>query len=124
MQEMKSMTKRKISLTLLGFCLLLLAGACKKKVASAPPPPPPPAVKETPPPPPKPVISLFSATPSSIERGESSALRWSVSNANTVTIEPAIGPVQAGGSRQVFPNGSTTYTLTAKGPGGTAEDTA
>ena len=118
------MNKRKISLIVLGFGLLLLAAACKKKVASVPPPPPPPVTKETAPPPPKPVISMFAATPSSIERGQSSTLRWSVSNATNVTIQPAIGSVQTGGSRQVFPSGNTTYTLTAKGPGGTADDTA
>ena len=117
------MNKRKIILLALGFCFLLFAVACKKKVASLPPPPPPPTTKETPPPPPKPVISVFTATPSSIERGQSSTLKWSVNNATNVTIEPSVGSVQPGGSRQVFPNRNTTFTLTAKGPGGTAEDT-
>jgi peptidoglycan-associated lipoprotein len=116
------MTKRKIALLALGFCFLLFAAACKKKVASVPPPPPPPTARETAPPPPKPVISMFVATPSSIERGQSSTLRWSVKNATNVKIEPSIGLVQPGGSRQVFPQNTGIYTLTAKGPGGTAED--
>src|SRR5579863_917234 len=116
------MNKRKMGLTLLGFSLLLLAAACKKKVASMPPPPPPPVAKETtPPPPPKPVISMFAATPSSIERGQSATLRWSVSNAANIAIEPSIGTVQPDGNRQIFPNRTTTYTITAKGPGGTAD---
>ncbi len=117
------MNKRKITLLAAGFCLLMFAAACKKKVASVPPPPPPPTVKESAPPPPKPVISIFKASPSSIERGQSSTLRWSVENATNVTIQPSVGSVQPGGSRQVFPTTRTTYTLTAKGPGGTNEDT-
>lgn len=118
------MTKRKISLLAVGFCFVLFAAACKKKVAAVPPPPPPPTVKESAPPPPKPVIASFTASPASIERGQSSTLRWSVENATNVTIQPGLGTVQSGGSRQVYPNTTTTYTLTAKGPGGTDEATA
>lgn len=118
------MNKQKATLILLGFGLLFLSAACKKKVAAVPPPPPPPVTKETPPAPPRPVISVFAATPSSIDRGQSSSLRWSVSNANNITIEPSIGSVQSDGSRQIFPSSTTTYTLTAKGPGGTADETA
>jgi len=116
------MTKRKISLLALGFCFLLIASGCKKKVAALPPAPPAPVAKEAPPAPPKPMISFFAATPASIERGQSSTLKWSVSNATDVTIQPSIGSVQPGGSREIFPNATTTYTLTAKGPGGTADD--
>jgi len=115
------MTKRKISLLAVGFCVLLFAAACKKKVAAVPPPPPPPTAKESAPAPPKPVISSFTATPASIERGQPSTLRWSVENATNITIQPSVGTVQSGGSRQVYPNSTTTYTLTAKGPGGTNE---
>jgi len=118
------MTKRKLEFFALLFCTLLFASACKKKVAALPPPPPMPAAKESAPPPPKPVISSFAATPAAITRGESSTLRWSVSNATSVIIEPSVGTVQPGGSRQVYPNNNTQYTLVAKGPGGTAEDTA
>ena len=117
------MNQRKLSLLAVGFSFLLFATACKKKVASVPPPPPP-ITKETAPPPPKPVIETFAARPSSIERGQSSTLKWSVRNATNVKIEPSIGAVQPGGSRQVFPQSTGTYTLTATGPGGTAEDTA
>jgi len=118
------MTKRKTCLLAVGFCFLLFAAACKKKAASVPPPPPPPTVKENAPPPPKPVISAFTASPASIQRGQSATLRWSVENATNVTIQPSVGTVQPGGSRQVYPSSTTRYTLTAKGPGGTAEDTA
>ncbi len=115
------MRKTNIALFSLGTCLLLLA-ACTKKVASVPPQSPSQA-RETAVPP-KPVISLFTATPSSVERGQSSGLRWSVDHATSITIEPDIGPVQAGGNRQVFPANSTTYTLTAIGPGGKAAGSA
>jgi peptidoglycan-associated lipoprotein len=117
------MTKRKISLLAVGFCFLLFAAACKKKVAAVPPPPPPPTTKESAPPPPKPVISSFTASPASIERGQSSTLGWSVENATSITIQPGIGTAQSSGRRQVYPSSSTTYTLTAKGPGGTNEAT-
>ena len=118
------MTKRKFELFALLISTLVFASACNKKVAALPPPPPMPAVKESAPPPLKPVISRFAAAPAVITRGESSTLSWSVSNATSVAIEPSVGAVQPGGSRLVFPNGNTTYTLVAKGPGGTAEDTA
>jgi peptidoglycan-associated lipoprotein len=61
------------------------------------------------------VIAQFTAEPDSIERGQSSTLRWSVSDATSVTIEPGLGAVQTNGSRQVFPSNTTTYTLTAVG---------
>ncbi len=105
---------------------LLLAGAgCKKKApAPPPPPPPPPAAKETPPPPPPPPkpqpprIDAFSAEPSSIQRGQSATLSWSVANATDISIDQGLGSVGANGMRQVFPANSTTYTLTARGGGG------
>jgi peptidoglycan-associated lipoprotein len=117
--------KRKIST--IGICLTLaiFAAGCKKKVP--PPPPPPPPVKvETPAPPPAeaPTVAAFAAEPSSIERGQSSTLSWTVTNASGISIDNAIGTVQATGSRRVFPGSSTTYTLTATGPGGTKAATA
>lgn len=117
------MNKRKISIALLGFSLFLLAAGCKKKVAP-PPPPPPPKEEPPPPPPPKPSISQFVAEPSTIERGQSATLRWRVANATDISIDHGIGAVQAQGSRRVFPSESTTYTLSAKGPGGQDSRTA
>jgi peptidoglycan-associated lipoprotein len=35
-----------------------------------------------------------------------------------MNIDQGIGAIQSTGTRQVFPNNSTTYTLTASGPGG------
>ena len=49
----------------------------------------------------------------------SSTLRWAVSgNVTSVAIDQAIGTVNNTGSRTVSPANSTTYTLTAIGPGG------
>ncbi len=117
------MNKQRISYILLAFTLALFAAGCRKQAPPPPPPPPPPAPAPAPPPP-KPVISSFVAEPSTIERGQSTTLRWATSNAPDVTIDQGIGTVQASGTRQVFPSSSTTYTLTAKGPGGTATATA
>jgi peptidoglycan-associated lipoprotein len=118
------MNKRNISLSLLAFSLLLFAAGCKKKVPPPPPPPPPPPKEAPAPPPPAAPRITFSAEPSSIQRGQSATLRWSVENATEVSIDQGIGTVQASGNRQVFPSNATTYTLTAKGAGGSGSATA
>src|SRR5580693_8732728 len=92
---------------------ILFLGACHKKT---PPPPPPP------PPPPAPTASL-TANPNTIDKGQSTTLTWQTSNATDVSID-GVGAVQASGSQQVTPSDSTTYTLTAKGAGGTQQATA
>jgi len=96
-------------------CLSVVTG-CKKKT---PPPPPPPVQTPPPPPPAKPSISSFTAEPTSIEPGQSSTLRWAVSDATDINIDQGVGAVQSEGSRAVSPASTTTYTLSARGPGGT-----
>jgi peptidoglycan-associated lipoprotein len=113
--------KRNLTPVLLALSLALFAAGCKKKTPVPPPPPPPQPVEEhkAPPTPPAPAVSSFSAEPTIIQRGQSSTLRWEGTGAVTsVSIDNAIGTVQSTGSRRVFPNDSTTYTLTASGPGG------
>lgn len=108
----------RIGAVALVLALALVAPGCKKKV---PPPPPPPAEAAPAPTAPsvlKPAINSFTAEPSTIERGQSSTLSWSISNATDMSIDHGIGAVQSRGQRQVFPNSTTTYTLTANGPGG------
>jgi peptidoglycan-associated lipoprotein len=109
-------------LIVLTLSVALLATACRKKVASAPPPPPAPVVREapTPPPPQAPVIQEFTAKPASIRLGESTILRWSVTNATDVSIEPMLGAVASSGTRRAFPQNSTTFAILAKGAGGSA----
>ncbi|HWN97695.1 MAG TPA: OmpA family protein [Blastocatellia bacterium] len=68
----------------------------------------------------KPTIRI-SADQEAIQRGQSSTLRWTSSNADRVTITD-LGTVPSSGSRSVSPSQSTTYTASALGPGGT--DTA
>lgn len=104
---------------LLTMALLLFSWGCKKKVPPPPPPPPPTTTTTTPPARvERPVINAFTAEPSTIERGQSSTLRWSISNATDMSIDHGIGAVQSQGQRQIFPAATTTYTLTANGPGG------
>jgi hypothetical protein len=59
------------------------------------------------------VIELLEASPSSIKPGETATLRWRVSGAARVIIEPGIGSVSLSGSRVVSPVTTTTYVLTA-----------
>jgi serine/threonine protein kinase len=66
---------------------------------------------------PKPVISFFTPSASSIQQGQSAQLSWQTEHADEVSIDG--GRVEKNGSKQVEPNSRTTYTLMAKGPGGT-----
>lgn len=110
---------RKLIVVCLIVLLAVFVVGCKKKV---PPPPPPPAPVVTPPPPPPPAaptVTQLTAEPASIQRGQSSTLRWQVSGQTTsISINQGVGTVQATGSQRVQPNDSTTYVLTATGPGG------
>lgn len=71
---------------------------------------------------PKPVVT-FTANPVEIFQGEPSALFWSCTNADTVSINNSIGSVGLTGTLTVKPIKTTTYTLTATGPGGTVAKT-
>ena len=67
----------------------------------------------------KPVVNSFSATPASILDGETSTLSWDVTGAETVTIDNCDGPFDAAsGTKQVSPQATTTYTLTATNQAG------
>jgi peptidoglycan-associated lipoprotein len=121
------LSKRKLTVLSIALSLAMFAAGCKKK-APPPPPPPPPAPVERPTESTKPVaptVAQFSAEPSSIQRGQSATLRWEVTgNVTSVSIDNAIGTVQNTGNRRVFPSDSTTYTLTATGPGGSTTGSA
>src|SRR5438132_6745660 len=84
---------------------ILFLGACHKKTAPPPPPPPPPPATPT---------ASLTASPESIDKGQSSTLTWQTTNATDISID-GIGAVQANGTQQVTPAESTTYTLNAKG---------
>jgi hypothetical protein len=68
---------------------------------------------------PPPAIASFTATPSTITAGGSSTLSWSTVNAASVVIDNGVGAQPSAGVASVSPRASTTYTLTASGPGGT-----
>lgn len=109
------MRKKYIVLSLLALALLLFAAGCKKKI---PAPAPPPPITDTPKAPAAPTIATLVAEPSTIDRGQSSTLRWVVEGADEVSINNGIGTVMASGTRQVFPSNTTTYVLTARNAGG------
>jgi hypothetical protein len=75
-----------------------------------------------------PLISFFTADPSTIVAGQPSTLSWGpVTNGDSdvlvrsVVISPALGEVGSPGSRVVHPQSTTTYTMVATGCGGTAQ---
>ena len=70
---------------------------------------------------PAPTVNI-SADPEIIQVSESTTLTWSSNNADSCVIESGVGAVDVNGSIQVFPTETTTYTITATGPGGTATD--
>jgi len=109
----QQMLKRSAFILALGAVMML--SACGGKKVAPPPPPPPP-------PPPAPTASL-TASPNSVDKGQSTTLTWQTTNATDVSID-GIGAVQPSGSQQVTPGDSTTYHLVAKGAGGTQEATA
>ncbi len=119
-------SKRKLSTIGLALALTMFAAGCKKKVPAPPPPPPPAPTPTAPAPTPAaPTVAQFTAEPTTIQRGQSSTLRWEVSgNVTSVSLDNGIGTVQNTGNRRVTPSDSTTYTLTATGPGGSTTASA
>lgn len=72
--------------------------------------------------PPKPTIASLSASPATIFAGQSTTLAWTVTDAATLKITPAVGTV-TGTSTTVTPTANTTYTLTATNPSGSVTKT-
>lgn len=99
---------------------VVLTGGCRKRIAAAPPASVP-VQKEAAAPPPAPTASL-AADPGTIERGQPAILKWSSTDATEVVIF-GLGVVAASGAKEVYPVDSTTYTLTAAGPGGSRSAT-
>src|ERR1700739_551394 len=66
----------------------------------------------------------LSASPASAQAGQPVTLTWSSTKATSITLEPSVGSVAAQGSTIVRPSQSTTYTVTATGPGGSARASA
>jgi len=95
------------------FAILVLVGLsafCKSNTSSEP--------KKLP------TINSFNASPSTIVKGETVTLRWSIINAATASIDQGIGSVASDGERTVTPTANITYTLTAGNADGTVSKTA
>ena len=71
---------------------------------------------------PSPTVA-FSATQETIQPGRSTKLSWTTQDATEVSIEPDLGSVPPSGTRDVSPSKTTTYTITARGIGGTKTST-
>ncbi len=91
---------------------------CKKPPKAPPPAPPAPAPAAA-----RPTVTL-QASPTTVNKGESSTLSWNSTDATELSIAPEVGAVTAQGSTKVTPSDSTTYTITATGPGGSTSATA
>jgi peptidoglycan-associated lipoprotein len=99
------------------LALVLVATGCRsKKPVIAQTPPAPQAQQASP-------TATLSVNPESVQKGQSAELTWSTENASSVTIE-GLGTVDASGSKTITPEESTTYHLTAKNAGGSAEASA
>lgn len=68
-------------------------------------------------------INTFTASPTSIQSGNSSILNWGTTNCDHVTITSFTGTLAGNGSQSVYPTSTTTYTLTAFPGGKTATAT-
>jgi peptidoglycan-associated lipoprotein len=110
------MTQRKLQRFALFMALAggLFLTACSKKVAKVTPPPPPPPAAPT---------ATLAASPDVLQQGQATQVTWQTTDATEVTIA-GLGTVPTSGSRSATPGSSTTYTLVAKGPGGTREASA
>ncbi len=83
-----------------------------------PTPTPTPVPTPTPPPPPTGPTGSISADSTNIPPGGCTTLRWSTQHATSVSIDQGIGSVGTNGSQEICPTSTTTYTLSASGPGG------
>jgi hypothetical protein len=70
-----------------------------------------------------PRIIKFTAEPVTIQQGQSTTLLWKVDHADAVSIQPAVGTVDAEGSLEVRPSSSVAYTIVARGSGGSSAST-
>src|SRR5579872_4375913 len=107
---------RSLTFILTTFVMFLILAGCGKK----PEPQKPTPVNE--PPKQAPTVRI-TVSPSTIDRGQSAEVRWSATNATSVSID-GIGAVNPSGVQSVSPNDSTTYRITASGPGGSTSDSA
>jgi peptidoglycan-associated lipoprotein len=119
-EDSKKMRTRSVARVVLYGLLafVVVSVGCKHPAAATP------AAAPTPPPAPAQPTVTLQAMPNTVQRGQSSTLQWSSTNATSLTIAPNVGTVSAEGTNSVTPNDSVTYTITATGPGGSANASA
>jgi peptidoglycan-associated lipoprotein len=111
-------SNRRLKFLLGAVALCVLVSGCKKQVASTPPSHAVPAPSAA-----QPTVTL-NASPQMVKSGDNVTLTWTSTDATDADIEPGVGKVALQGSTPVNPTDSTTYTITATGPGGSATATA
>jgi peptidoglycan-associated lipoprotein len=93
--------------------MLFFAASCAKKAAAPAP--------QTPAQPPAPTLFptvTLTASSTFVHPGATVTLNWTSTNATDLDLAPGVGKVAPEGSAPVTPTESTTYTITATGPGG------
>jgi tRNA A-37 threonylcarbamoyl transferase component Bud32 len=98
-------------------------GPVGKEGTGNPGPTIPPTVQPTGQPAVQMAVQRFAADPPSINAGASATLSWEVTGAQEIVIDNGIGKVEGIGGLGVTPAATTTYVLTATGPGGSARAT-
>src|SRR5262245_61371032 len=97
--------------------LMVVAGGCRREPPAVPPQT---GVGTSPPAPaPRPQVNI-TASATIIQSGQPVTLNWTSTNATSLSLAPGVGTVAAQGSTMVTPPQSTTYEITATGPGGMA----
>jgi len=118
----KNCRVRKLSVGI-SFCLLLFVSACSKRSVEMTPSSSPSqqtrSVSLPDPDHPSPTVEI-TASPSTINIGSQATLRWKSTDSSSLMIDSGVGNVSEVGSLVISPRESTTYTVTAKGPGGEA----
>jgi len=114
---MKRAYKPSYRMAILGVAVAaaLAVGGCNKKPQKATTgtyTPPASTIKPT---------ATLTADKTTVNPGESLRLSWTTTDAQNVSIAPEVGAVTPQGSTTVTPGASTTYTITASGPGGNAD---
>ena len=71
----------------------------------------------------RPMVNTFLASPETIYRGQSVTLRWDVTGAKTVAIQPYVGAVSPSGTQVLNLDNSTTFTMTATSSAGSSTST-